>query len=329
MNIGLIGASGYWGPKLLKAAADLESARVVCCSAGHDLERLTRVVSQLAPADQVPALMLRTDVLLSRRGLDAVIVAAPAENHFEIAHAALVAGKHVFLEKPMCLSHEDAVELATLANEHGKILLVDHTYIFSKCLAYMKARIDDGSIGVPLMAHSQRTQMGIYRQHGVLWDLAPHDLSILTYLFPEESITAVRCQVASHFGGKKKTPPDEAIYGLSLSNGIRSSGVLSWCQPRCSRDFAVAGTDGMLLFEQNSIVKRFHRNSPGVSVPDREHWKLCEEYAPEDNPLRNALSTFVESVAVGGQGVPAYCRPEFGVRIVDEIEQLHRSAQHW
>src|ERR1035437_1676112 len=330
MNLGLIGAGGYWGRRLLECAVSVDGTRVVGCSAYSNMARLVRGVGDVFGEKPRPALTLSTAELLANPEVDAVIIAAPAETHYAIAKEALRSQKHVFVEKPLCLSSVEAAELARLAREQGRTLLVDHTYLFSKCLKYMRTKVDEGFLGEPLFVHSNRNQIGIYRAHGVLWDLAPHDISILTFLFPEEKIVDMSLRRWTHFTREKDNPgetvADAAHYSIEFSSALKASGYLSWCHPKWARDLAVVGTKGMLLFENNTTVKAFRCESHLAKVPEKSEWVLHEEHSPDDNPLRNAVIAFRDLAGRPEGEIPRHLRPEFACSVVATIEALEKSA---
>src|SRR3990172_6232180 len=179
IKIGIIGASGYWGRKILKAISSLSNAEVLICSGYSNLKRLNEVIESSYPLSlSKPQKTLNHREIIHSPVIDAVIISTPAEKHFSIACEALREGKHVCLGKPMCLRVDNAHELAQLAKYKDRILFFDHTYLHSKCIHFIKDKIDSYEIGKNIYYHSHRTQIGIYRSFSVLWDLGPHDLSI-------------------------------------------------------------------------------------------------------------------------------------------------------
>ena len=184
MRIGLIGASGYWGRKILFLLDKIEGGELKVCSAKSNLDTLNNIISTYFCNKEKKDLVLTSDYseIITSANIDAVIITTPAETHYSVAKQALLNGKHVFIEKPLCLNSRDVKELIKIAKMQGRILFTDHTYLHSKCINYLKTKIEEGCIGDPLFLYSNRSQMGIYRNHNVIWDLCPHDLSILFFL---------------------------------------------------------------------------------------------------------------------------------------------------
>ncbi len=326
MRIGVIGASGYWGRKLLKVAFQSEKANVRICCAGSDLQRLTEAVWECCPAER-PGMTLSADAVVGDPTIDAVMVATPADTHFALTRAALVNGKHVFVEKPLCLSGVEAQELADVADACGKVLFVDHTYLHSKCAAHLRARLVQGDIGHPLWCHSNRTQIGIYRNQGILWDLAPHDLSLLQFLFPEASLQSVDVIPWRHYAPAGLSGAgqgaDSLMYALRFRGGFHASGLMAWCSPKWARDLTIVGTKGMLLYENNRTVRFFQGDVSTSALPNRVDWvEALPEYSPEDDPLRTSFTTFLELINHPDRQVPAHLSVEFSVKVIETIERM-------
>jgi predicted dehydrogenase len=303
IKLGVIGASGYWGRKVLKALAELANVQVLACAGRSNWNELV----------QSPA-------------LDAVIVASSTESHAVITHQALEAGKHVFVEKPLCLGTNEAESLARLARDTNKILFVDHTYVFSKSLRFIKEQIETNRLGKIHYFHSNRTQMGIYRLHSALWDLGPHDLSIIKHLFPSEELGSIYAVGQSSFAlpdEAGQAVEDSVFFKLSYQSGLSASAFLSWCHPKKARDIVIAGDTKMILFEDNNRVSIFEHELPYRTGLDRtSQWRLVEEKIfSEDNPLKNGLECFLACVN-GGLSIPPGAAPAFACEIIANLERI-------
>src|SRR5262249_27153173 len=192
INIGVIGC-GYWGPNLLRNFAENEGAhlRWIC---DLDQPRLA------AMGRRYPAAQTATDyrALISDPGLDAIAVVTPVATHFQIAKEALLAGKHVLMEKPLTATTREAEQLIEIANQKGLTLMVDHTFVYTGAVRKMKEIVASGALGDLLYFDSVRINLGLFqRDINVLWDLAPHDLSIMDYLLELQPI-AVSAIGSSH-----------------------------------------------------------------------------------------------------------------------------------
>src|SRR6266478_7838921 len=180
-TVGVIGL-GYWGPNLLRNFAENESAelRWICDA---DQSRLA------AMGRRYPAAQTTTDYqrLLTDSKLDAIAVVTPVATHFEIARAGLLAGKHLLVEKPLTATEGEAEELIELAERNQRTLMVDHTFVYTGAVRKMKEIVRSGELGQLLYFDSVRINLGLFQPDiNVLWDLAPHDLSIMDYLIERQ-----------------------------------------------------------------------------------------------------------------------------------------------
>ena len=179
LRVGVVGA-GYWGPNLVRnfrgspdwdlvAVCDLDEARAL------------KVVGDRSTVEVETSL----ERLLARPDIDAVAVATPARTHRPIALAALEAGKHVLVEKPLASSRQDAQEMVRRADELGLVLMCDHTYCYTPVVQHLAAMVAAGDLGDILFVDSVRINLGLVQPDvDVFWDLAPHDLSILDFILP-------------------------------------------------------------------------------------------------------------------------------------------------
>jgi predicted dehydrogenase len=187
INIGVIGY-GYWGPNIVRNFFATSSCTVKRVADGRQ-ERLN-ILAKIFPS----ILGVKdADDVINCKEIDAVVIATPVYTHFGLAKRALLQGKHVLIEKPMTSSVEEADELINLATRKGLTLMADHTFLYTGAVQKMKELIQTSAIGTPLYFDSSRINLGLFQPDiNVLWDLAPHDISILTYLIMEtpESINA-------------------------------------------------------------------------------------------------------------------------------------------
>lgn len=293
MKIGIIGV-GYWGEKILQTLVAFAGMEIFVCDINQQ-----RLINAL---NSFPLLLSRSQCfsdyrkLLALPAIDAVIIATPAETHFTIAREALEAGKNTFVEKPMCLQTRHAELLAQLVRTSKKKFFVNHTYLHSKCLHFIKKILDENWLGSKIYyLHSTRAQTGVYRAHNVLWDLGPHDFAILKYLFHED-ITNMQGIGNSNFTPLNKRLEDTVFLKLSYKNGISASMYLSWCHPKKIRDIVIVGEEKMLLFENNDKVSIFEHNLSPSDTAKNLNNKLVHEYSPNDDPLSNTLNCFIECI---------------------------------
>jgi len=259
LRVALVGY-GYWGPNLLRNYMELPEAQVawVC----------DRRPEALAKAQaNYPAIAATTDleVVLSDASVDAVLVATPIGTHHSIAKAALEAGKHVFVEKPMTADAAQACELVELAAERGLTLMVGHTFVFSPPVRKVKEIIAAGELGEIYFITTQRVNLGLHQKDvSVVWDLAPHDLSILYYWLGEAptsvNVTGRGCIVPSI--------PDVAFVNLRFPSGVVAEVQVSWLSPVKLRRTIVVGSQKMLIYDDTENVEKVKVFDHGVDFKD-------------------------------------------------------------
>jgi predicted dehydrogenase len=240
LNLAIIGC-GYWGPNLLRNFHGLAHCRVttICDPDNHRLSALRSVY---------PGLSASTDYMdvVASSEIDAVIIATPLHSHFPIAKAALDAGKHTFVEKPIAASSREAEELNRLATRQRLTLMVGHTFLYTAEVQKLSELITFGAIGRLLYITGRRMHDGLVRKDcNVLWDLAPHDLSILEYIL-RKSPARVLCS-----GHAYLRPPAEDVVSLQLSydDGVFVTLLCSWLSPRKVREMTFVGTKGMIVYD--------------------------------------------------------------------------------
>ncbi|MBN1630609.1 MAG: Gfo/Idh/MocA family oxidoreductase [Thermoleophilia bacterium] len=253
---------GYWGPNLLRNYMELAGAWVewVCDSRPEALAKA---------ACRYPAVAGTTDYeqVLADPKVDAVVIATPISSHFSLARAALLAGKHVFVEKPMTGGTAEARELVELAALRGLTLMVGHTFVFSPPVRKVKEIIDAGELGDIFFITSSRVNLGLHQKDvSVVWDLAPHDLSILHYWLGETPSTVSVAGRACINPGI----PDVAFINLRFPSGILAELEVAWLSPVKLRRTVVVGSKKMLLYDDTESVEKVKIFDHGVDFRDPE-----------------------------------------------------------
>src|SRR5438093_12906323 len=182
INIGVIGY-GYWGPNVIRNMLKVAGCQVVAV-ADKRTDRLE------AAKCLIPGMEVTTSAreLVESDSIDGIVIATPISTHFELAKACVTQGKHVLIEKPMTTTVADARELIHLAQEMGRVLMVDHTFIYSGAVRKLRDIIDSGELGEIYYYDSVRLNLGLIQPDvNVLWDLAPHDFSLLTHLLDRKA----------------------------------------------------------------------------------------------------------------------------------------------
>ena len=252
---------GYWGPNLLRVLADNPDVEVRwICDLDH--ERLAKYRRRY-PAARVTT---KVDRMLADPGVDAVIIATPVHTHYGLAVQALEAGKHAFVEKPLAPSSELADDLAELASDRGRILMCGHTFVYSPPVRAVKRMLEAGTLGDIYFISSSRVNLGLHqRDVSVIWDLGPHDFSILLYWLSELP-TNVRAVGRDSI---VKGIVDVAFVTMNFASGIVANVELSWLAPSKLRRTVLVGSERMVIYEDGAAepVRLFDR---GVVYRDPE-----------------------------------------------------------
>jgi predicted dehydrogenase len=247
---------GYWGRNLLRVFASTPGARLV---AAHDSSPEARA----ALAKDFPGIEILSgyDAVLASEAVDAVIVATPADQHYEQVKRALEAGKHVFVEKPMARTVSEAKELIALAQAKKRVLMVGHTFLYNDAVRWVKDFIDKGELGEVYYAYFQRLNLGRVRQDvDALWNLAPHDVSIALYWFGEKPIS-----VQGH-GASFLQPgiDDISFVSMKFPSGRFAHVHVSWIDPSKTRRAVIVGSAKMVLYDDTSADSRIVVYDKGI-----------------------------------------------------------------
>ena len=326
MNIGVIGY-GYWGPNLVRNFAELAGCNLTAIA---DLDE-----TKLALAKRrFPAVHTTTDIgeLMGDPAIDAIAIATPVRTHFKLAMAALKAGKHVWVEKPMTETAEEARLLVAEAEKRGLILHVDHTFIYTGAVKKMGDLIAAGELGKVLYYDSVRVNLGLFQKDvNVISDLAVHDFSILDYLLKEHPV-AVTASGINHFPG---TPENLAYITLFYDSGMIAHTSVSWLAPVKVRQVLVGGSAKMITYddlEPSEKVKVYDKGVSFTDDPEKIHqmrvgYRAGDMWAPAldcREALRVEGEHFVDCVA---NARPSLTDGRLGLRVVEVIEAATESMR--
>ena len=259
VRIGVVGY-GYWGPNLVRNFAETPGAEVVAV-ADLDSSKLATVKRRF------PVVHTTTSFgdLLSDASIDAVAIATPVNTHYEMALAVLKAGKHVWVEKPMTETSEQAQRLVEEAERRGKVLHVDHTFIYTGAVQKMAEIIKADELGKIFYYDSIRINLGLFqRDVSVISDLAVHDFSILDHLFGEQP-AAVTASGTNHFPG---TPENLAYVTLFYDSGMIAHANVSWLAPVKVRQILIGGSKKMVTYDDLEPSEKIKIYDKGVSFTD-------------------------------------------------------------
>jgi predicted dehydrogenase len=265
---------------------------------------------------------------LADSSIDLVLIATPAHTHYTLSAAALKAGKHVFISKPMAATAKEASDLHALALSLGKRLAVDHTFLFTGAVQKIRDLLGSGDVGDIAYVDSVRINLGLIQSDiDVIWDLAPHDLSILLYLFDRDPI-----RVKAMGNRRDDTEQVSSAYlHLEYSDGMMAHCHLNWLAPVKIRRTLIAGTKQMIVYddmEPSEKVKVYDRGVLAHPVSDREtaygikvDYRSGDMYAPKLS-LREALSVEAEHVvaSIRDATIPLISGGNLGHRIVTVLE---------
>ena len=258
LSVAVVGF-GYWGPNLVRNFNQLPDCNIkTCCDSNED--KLKRVNSLFPHVNATTNL----DDVINDPAIDAVAIATPVYSHFEIAKKCLENKKHVMIEKPLASSVAQCNELIHIAEKNQKILMVGHTFEYTAAVNKIKEIIDSGELGEILCIHSSRLNLGLFQPDiNVIWDLAPHDLSIMIYLLDQLPVS-VNAQGKAHF---KEDIQDVATVSLSFDNGTIAFLNLSWLHPDKIRKLTIVGSKKMLVYDDISPNEKIRIFDKGVEAP--------------------------------------------------------------
>jgi len=292
-KIGVVGC-GYWGAKHVRSLHDLGGDEIVVCD--PDLRRLANLQRKypgIAAYERIDE-VLESDV-------KAVIIATPMASHFDLARRCLLADKDVLVEKPLTTSFEHAVQLVQLAEERRAVLMVGHTFLYNPAVESVLDLIASGELGEIYYINLSRLNLGLFQQDSnVLWDLAPHDLSILLYLLGRFPLQ-ISATGAAHLNPRVC---DNAYLDLIFSHGTHAHVHVSWLEPRKVRRATVVGTRKMVVYDDVAATDKVWVYDKGINLhyqtDEFEDFHLSYRYGnttilhtPPDEPLQLEQKHFI------------------------------------
>jgi predicted dehydrogenase len=326
LSIGVVGL-GYWGPNLARNFNQLPG-----CGLGALCDLDPGRLEKTRPAYPGTAHYTSFKEMLADADLDAVAVATPVLHHFPVTKAALLAGKHVLVEKPFAASVAECEELIELAESRGLTLMVGHTFIYSAPIRMIKKIIDSGDLGEIRYINSQRLNLGLFQKDiNVVWDLAPHDISIILYLLGKTP-DFVNCQGNAHI-----TPGIEDVSNLSLSfkSGQFATIQSSWLEPRKVRQMTIVGTRKMIVYDDIEPMEKIRIYDTRIERPPHYDnfgefhysYHYGDSYVPyieQSEPLRQMCQHFVDSIRAGSH--PLSCGKS-GLEVLRILEASSKSLK--
>jgi predicted dehydrogenase len=326
IRVAIIGC-GYWGVNYVRVFSELPQAHVIA-ACDVRTERL-KDINHRFPGVNVST---SEEEVLRRDDVEAVVIATPATTHFEIARAALSAGKHVLLEKPITTTVKQADVLISMAEEHNLTLMVGHTFLFNPGIRKVKEYIKRGEAGHLYYLYARRTNMGPIREDvSAVWDLAPHDISIFNYLLDSQPgwVSAVGANVLGN------DHQDVAFITLSYPSEILANIHVSWADAYKVREVVAVGSEERIVFNDFIALERVRVFQKGVSAePEAStygefHFRMRDGdiISPRvegSEPLKNECSHFLDSIRTGARPLSDGA---VGREVVRVMEMIDRSIE--
>jgi len=328
IRVGVVGC-GYWGPNLIRNFVSFAGTEVIwVCDLNAE-----RLENALAPFKGIRGTRDINDIL-EDNDVDAVAIAVPVNTHFPIASACIKSGKHVLVEKPLASSVAQGLELVRLAKENDVRLMCDHTYCYTGAVRAMRKILESGGLGDLLYFDSVRINLGLFQQDiNVVWDLAPHDLSIIDFLIDEKPIL-----VSAHGGSHAGNDLENIAYvSLTFPSAFIAHFHVNWLSPVKVRKTMIAGNDKMIVWDdlnQAEIIKIYDKGID-TKIDEREQkrqllisYRSGNMHAPRVDQTE-ALYSMVKEFAECIQGNrPPLTDGEAGLQVLRVLEAAERSIKN-
>ena len=328
VRIGVIGY-GYWGPNLVRNFAETPGAQLTAVS---DMRPERLALAQT----RHPAIWTTTNFteLLESPEVDAVVVATPVASHYELALAALQAGKHVLVEKPLTTSSEQARHLIAEAERCGRILMVDHTFVYSSAVRKIEELISSNALGRIYYYDAVRVNLGLFRHDvNVIWDLAMHDLSIMDYVLPGRP-RAISATGVGHVPGE---PENIAYLTLFYDDNLIAHIHVNWLAPLKVRRTMIGGSEKMIVYDDIEPSEKIKVYDKGLTLNGQGNGesvhKLLIGYRSGDmwspqveltEALRTESTHFVRCIERGERPLTDGAA---GLRVVELLEAANQSMK--
>lgn len=325
MKIAIIGF-GYWGPNLVRNFLNIENCSVEMVS-DFKVERLN-VIKKNYPAISTTT---NPDDIFNNPAIDAVIIATPVFSHFTLAKQALLNGKHVLIEKPMTTTSAEAEELIALAQKNNKVLMVDHTFLYTGAVQKMKSLINNEEIGKINYFDSTRINLGLFQPDvNVLWDLAPHDIAILSYLLDEKPVSVNATGISHTNNGIENI----AYMTLNYQSGFIAHFNCSWTSPVKIRMTLLGGDKKMIVYNDMEPTEKIKIYDTGYSLKTEEEkqrilvdYRIGDVFIPKLNTQEALLGMAQDFVNAINKGTQPISNSELGLDVVKILEASQKSIK--
>jgi predicted dehydrogenase len=324
VKFGVVGY-GYWGPNVVRNLDHLEEAEVVavCDKSAAARKKVARAYPDVRVTDNAAELMSSPEI-------DAIAVVTPVWTHYELTKAALQNGKHVFVEKPFTSNAGQAQELIDLAARKNLKIMVDHTFLFTGAVTKIKQLLQDGALGKLYYYDSTRVNLGLFQHDvNVVWDLAPHDLSIIDYLI-QRTPEAISATGQTHLNGHE----DVAFITLYFPDKVIAHINVNWLSPVKVRTTLIGGEKKMLVWNDLEADEKIKIYDKGVKVTSREglydllvHYRSGDMWAPQIEQIEALTRELAYFVACISKDEAPVNDGEAGLRVVRMLEAANQSIR--
>jgi predicted dehydrogenase len=327
LNVGIIGC-GYWGRNLIRNFMYAQNCRL--SSVADSDKKALQYVRSCYPSLKTH---LNYKKLIDSKEINAIVVATPIQQHYRMSKEALLVGKHVLVEKPLTTSVKEAQELVSLARKKNKILMVDHTFLFTGAVRKIKEIIEAQELGRILYYDGVRINLGLFQKDvNVLWDLAPHDLSIMSFLLDKEPVYVSAIGVAHLKNGIENM----AYMTLRFKDDLIAHFHFNWLAPVKVRLTLIGGSEKMIVYddtEPSEKVKVYDRKVKVMHSPESEYkpnydYRIGDMWVPKldlAEALQYVCQEFVEAIRKHRKPVSD---GEFAVKIVNILEAAKKSIKN-
>lgn len=325
MKVGIIGL-GYWGPNLIRNfMANQEVSAVIGCDNNPD--RLSTIVKRF------PGIGVSDDFKeLLKIDTDIIAVATPVDTHFNLAKQALEAGKHIWVEKPFTSNSKQAVELIKLAAIKKLKIFVDHTFIYTGAVRKLKELVDKNELGNINYFDSVRINLGLFQHDvNVIWDLAPHDLSIMLYLLPKATLKAVAANGIANYNDKENV----AHISVYFKENTFAHFHVNWTSPVKIRRMILCGSKKMVVFDDMENFEKIKIYDSGVEMQTSENiyealvqYRIGDMYSPKVNQTEALKLGVDELISAIKEDRNPLTSGEDGLKVVQILEAANKSIQN-
>ena len=326
LNLGVIGY-GYWGPNVARNFLSCRAAKLVSiCDLNENRLKLAKSTYPF-----IKGYSDSRDLIVSD-DIQAVAIVTPVYTHYELAKAALENGKHIFVEKPFTSNAKQAEELINLAQKKDLTIMVDHTFLFTGAVRKIREIIDTGELGSLFFYDSTRVNLGLFQHDiNVVWDLAPHDFSIMNYLINKNPL-AISAQGTEHFGTGIE---DVAYIAVHFDNGFIAHFHCNWLSPVKIRKTLISGDKKMLVWDDVEFDEKIKIYDRGVEFKTVEgihrllvSYRSGDMYSPKVNnieALKQEAEYFLECIE---KKVQPFNSGEAGLKVVRMLEATDKSLKN-